>query len=156
MVQKKNWDRDVLPHIKDRLNDFKNRGIKPTLRTIFYSLVSLNVIENTNSSYKQLSEYTVKKRENGTLPINCFTDASRSIIGDFDDRFVTFDDYVNWGISHLRHASTDYKKYVPRWYKQPNYVEVWIEKEAMVGTFHSILQDMQIRIVPTRASRYQL
>ncbi len=150
MVQKKNWDRDVLPNIKDRLNDFKNRGIKPTLRTIFYSLVSLNVIENTKSSYKQLSDYTVKKRECGVLPMNCFTDASRSIIEDFDDRFITLDDYINIAISYLRNASTDYAKNVPRWYKQPNYVEVWIEKDAMVGTFHSILQDMQIRIVPTR------
>ena len=80
MVKKKNWDRDVLPHIEDRLNDFKNRGIKPTLRTIFYSLVSLNVIENTESSYKQLSAYTVKKREKDVLPIDCFTDESRRII----------------------------------------------------------------------------
>ena len=150
MVKKKNWDRDVFPHIEHGLNDFKNRGIKPTLRTIFYSLVSLDVIENTKSSYKQLSDYTVKKRERGLLPMNCFTDSSRNIIEDFDDRFVTLDSYLNIGIYYLRNASTDYLKSVPRWYKQPNYVEVWIEKEAMVGTFYSILRDRQIIIVPTR------
>lgn len=150
MVKKKRWDNDVFPHIESRLNDFENQGIKPTLRTLFYSLVSLRVIENTKTAYKQLSEHTARKREEGVLPMNCFADTSRNIIEDFDDIFVTKDDYVESGISYLREASTDYVKNVPRWYNQPNYVEVWLEKDAMVGTFQSVLQDKQIRIVPTK------
>lgn len=39
---------------------------------------------------------------------------------------------------------------IPRWYKQTYYVEVWLEKDAVKGTFQSILKDREVRIVPNR------
>ena len=39
---------------------------------------------------------------------------------------------------------------IPRWYKQTHYVEVWLEKDALKGTFQSILKDREVRIVPNR------
>lgn len=38
---------------------------------------------------------------------------------------------------------------IPRWYKQPEYVEIWVEKNAMAGVFSSVLtKSRQVRIVP--------
>ncbi len=42
-----------------------------------------------------------------------------------------------------------YHQTIPRWYKQPKYVEVWVEKDAMDSLFSSILtESRQVRIVP--------
>ena len=49
---------------------------------------------------------------------------------------------------------TLHERYVPeilyKWYKQPNYVEVWLEKTALLGTFRNFLKDRHVRIVPNR------
>jgi hypothetical protein len=54
-------------------------------------------------------------------------------------------------VSHIdliKNASQDYT--VPRWYKQPRYVEVWIEKQALADTFSSFLKGRDVRIVVNR------
>ena len=33
---------------------------------------------------------------------------------------------------------------IPLWYNQPNYVEVWLEKDAMAGILASLLSPLQI------------
>ena len=46
------WKKDVIPIIKEKLTLFNNYGIIPTLKTMFYSLVFLNVIPNSYNYYK--------------------------------------------------------------------------------------------------------
>jgi hypothetical protein len=41
-------------------------------------------------------------------------------------------------------------KILYRWYKQPCYVEVWLEKNALVGAFRKFLRGKHIRLVPNR------
>ena len=140
----------MMPAIIERLDAFNNRGIAPTLRAMFYALVSLRVIPNVQAQYQYLSHFTARARENGQLPINCFADQSRRVIQDFDDTYETMEDYIDRGISHLENATYNYPKSIPRWHRQPHYVEVWIEKDALSGTFKSILGNRQVKIVPSR------
>jgi hypothetical protein len=60
------------------------------------------------------------------------------------------EEYVELGILHLANASIKYCETIPRWYGQPEYVEVWIEKDASSRTFSSILGNRQVLIVPIR------
>lgn len=145
-----NWKIDVLPAIDQRLQAFRSQGIVPTLRAMFYALVSLEVIPNSQSYYKTLSEFTARARRGGILPIDCFADNSRGIIQDFDDRYQTLDQYISRGINHLRNAQSYYFETIPRWTNQPHYVEIWTEKDAMVATLRSILMGKQIRIAPIK------
>lgn len=144
------WEKMVMPTIKERLQDFNARGIAPTLRAMFYALVSRGVIPNDQGKYKYLSEFTARAREANKLPINCFPDQSRKIVQNFDDVYLLPEEYVDRGIEYLGNAPYQYHKRIPRWYKQPEYVEVWIEKDALAGTFTSILKDRQVKIVPNR------
>jgi hypothetical protein len=139
-----------MPAITDRLQDFNSRGIILTLRAMFYALVSLRIIPNLQPQYQYLSQFTARARENGELPIDCFADQSRRIIQDFDDTYETIEHYIDRGINHLENAGRKYTKSIPRWHGQPHYVEVWIEKDALTGTFNSLLGDRQVRIVPNR------
>jgi len=139
-----NW-KSVVDRVKLELACFQDRDITPTLRTLFYRLVSLEAIPNTNQAYKQLSSACVKARKKGKLPWNSITDEGRLILADFEEEYQTPEQYVQLHIDLLKEASQNY--IVPRWHKQPHYVEVWIEKQALADTFSSCLKGRDVRIV---------
>jgi hypothetical protein len=139
-----------MPKIKERLFFFNQEGIVPTLRTMFYALVSLLIIPNTQSKYQYLSKITSDARMKGELPIDCFADQSRSIIEDFNDEYLEPKEYIKMYLDHLKNISNNYPLHIPKWHNQPHYVEVWIEKDALSSTFQSILKDSQVRIVPNK------
>jgi hypothetical protein len=141
------WKR-VIHRIKEELPWFQERRITPTLRSLFYRLVSLEVIPNTNQAYKQLSNATVKARKKWELPWNAFSDEGRLVLSDFVEEYQTSEQYVQSYINLLKNASQNYT--VPRWYKQQHYVEVWIEKQALAGTFSSFSTGRDVKIVVNR------
>ena len=145
-----NWRQDVLPIVAERLSIFNTQGIIPTLRAMFYSLVSLHVIPNSQNYYQSLSKNTAIWREQRDLSINCFADQSRYIIEEFDDNYMSPMQYVGGLISLLEKAPLEYQNRISKWHEQPEYVEVWIEKDAQTGTFRSVLKNKHVRIVPIR------
>jgi hypothetical protein len=137
--------KSVIDCVKLELPWFQERDITPTLRTLFYRLVSLEVIPNTNQAYKQLSSACVNARKKGKIPWNSIADEGRLVLADFEEEYQTPEQYVQSHIDLLKEASQNY--IVPRWYKQPHYVEVWIEKQALADTFSSFLKGRDVRIV---------
>jgi len=171
MVRRINWLRDVMPVIKQRLGMWASQQIVPTLRGLFYTLVSLNIIENTSTKYDYLSQFTSRAREKSRkrgeiryrdgkgyihkfleeeiLPIDCFADNVRRII-DIEDDYHSASDYINKGLNFYVNPD-NYR--IPRWHNQSHYVEVWVEKDAMAATLNSIINiagHREVRIVPTR------
>jgi hypothetical protein len=125
-------------------------SFKPTLRTMFYRLVSKPLIANTNTTYKSLGHATVEARMDGRLPIACFADNSRQVVGDWSEDYWTPEQVIDHRINELWNTENDYEAFIPMWHNQPHYVEIWTEKDAMVGTFQSILEEHYVRIVPMR------
>jgi hypothetical protein len=72
--------KSVVERVKFELPWFLERDIVPTLRTLFYRLISLDIIPNTNQAYKQLSSATVKARKAGKLRWDSFSDEGRPIL----------------------------------------------------------------------------
>jgi hypothetical protein len=145
-----NWEGLVLPAVKEQLVDFDNQSIVPTLRGMYYTLVNLKVLPKTQAAYHSFSTATRRCRENGMLSINCFADHTRKVINDFNDRYETIDDYIYTGIYYLENSKHDYK--VPRWYDQPNHIEIWLEKDAAVETFRSIVSGLDVYVAPNRGN----
>jgi hypothetical protein len=143
---KTDWGLVVKEHVIPAVASFKEQGIKPTLRTLFYNLVSLEVIPNTENSYKRLSRVLVKERKNCNIPFDAIADESgRQVLCNFSDVYESPESYIQRRIELIKHASSWYK--VPRWYGQKHYVEVWIEKQALADTFASFLKGMDVRII---------
>jgi hypothetical protein len=94
---------------------------------MFYALVSLGVIENTQSKYQYLSKFTGKLRKNGGLSIDSFADRSRSI-EDINDIYETSEEYIERAINHLQNAPDEYVNAIPRWHGQEHYVEIGLKK----------------------------
>lgn len=156
----------VIEEVKNSLETFfKPRGIKPTLRTMFYRLYSLQMIPNTKSAYGGLIHHLVKARKEGVVPFDAFSDgAKRSIIGGIS-KWESISEYLD--VYHSPHPDfapdateeaeqmlTYIKKQcyetpsyrLGRWYNQPEYVEVWIEKDALASTFNSFLRKQDVYI----------
>ena len=124
---------------------FQEHGITPSLRSIFYRLVSLGIIPNTETVYKRLSSVTVELRKSNKLSWNSISDESRLVIKNFDERYISPTKYVDEIINLIKDAHNQYK--IPKWHKQPHYVEVWIEKQALADAVQSFLKDKQVVIV---------
>ena len=142
------WNGQVLSKIREQLDDFNSQEIVPTLRGMFYTLIELRVIRKDQRIYKALSNHTARWREDGTLRIDCFADHSRDVVKDFHDNYVSIEDYIDFGITHLENAHHGYN--IPRWHKQPYHVEVWLEKDAPVASIVSIVKGRDVLVVPNR------
>lgn len=144
------WDQDVMPYVKEIIETRKEQDIsRLTLRGLFYILVSKNILENLYERYKGLSRKLVEAREREEIDPDCIVDESRSII-DINDHFYLPEQIIDANLEFLESLPEEYKTHhIPRWYGQPHYVEVWVEKKAMGGVLKSMLQGHGVRIVPT-------
>ncbi len=147
---KMNW-KVVVDIVKEELKPYQIQGFAPSLRTMFYRLYSKGVLPNTEYHYNQLSKVTADARMDRRLPIDCFSDSSRNMIADFTEVYKTIDDFMDRDyLKKIKELPEKYPELIPRWHRQPEYIEVWIEKDAMLGTFESILEGRDVRIVSNK------
>jgi hypothetical protein len=143
------WINKGIPIVSERLAELGRHGIgKPTVREVYYYLVSTRFNSNTKSLYTSFDRATVNARKIGSLSENCFADNSRRII-DIDDNYYPPEIYRDHYIDKLKNLHSEYQNTIHGWCNQPHYVEVWVEKDAMAGTLSSILEG-RVRIVPNR------
>lgn len=144
-----NW-RELHKIILQLLAKFAEQGFKPTLRQLHYALVSLSVFPNLKKSYNALSDHMSKRRHQGYYPMDCIVDERHPIV-DINDIYYAPEAWTREYINKLRNLSNDYHendKGFPRWVGQPNYVEIWTEKQAMVTHLNYIVkkENLQVRI----------
>jgi len=159
-MSKINWDKDVLPHVRECLEQFKRQGVKPTLRTVFYWLVSRNVIPNTKQSYKQLSKAMVRWRKRKIFSWDILVDKVRMSYGEYHTmhnvREAVLEDYEESlreviesldvdGILNKLLPPLPYL-YVEKWADQRYLVELWVEKEALAETLYRWTAQWRIRV----------
>jgi hypothetical protein len=144
------WKNDVIPKIVSKLED--EYTFAPTIRGMFYNLASDGVISNTTEHYKGLDRVLVDARNAGLIPMDAFVDNTRKIVDITNDVYWTPQSVINYYKARLKQLATEYfsSDNIPRWHKQIHYVEVWLEKDAVKGTFQSILKGREVCIVPNR------
>lgn len=126
-----------------------------TDRQIFYRLVSKGIIPNSVATYNQVCCTLKRSRVDGSISWNRIVDRSKPIYqidepncGDFKDYFESGkDDYENAEES-FKEIADDY--YVPLWTFQPEYVEVWCEKDALAGMLEQVTRKYAIPLVVCR------
>ena len=141
-----NWKKALsatVPIIKS----FIIRGIVPTVRTVYYALVSKELIPNTRSAYQGLSKRLVKARKDGLVKWEWIADETRATRGR-DYPLWEPEEYAEAYVNHLFKNLGDFN--LPRWLNQPYYAEVWIEKFALAATFMNWVGDLNVVLVPSR------
>lgn len=110
-----------------------------TIRQLFYRLVSIREIENCLRDYQRVSKGMTKARNDCRIPFEWIVDRSRPVYeaGTFEDLVEYSDVIIDW-----------YRR--DNWQDQPNYVELWCEKDAVTGSLEKITDKWA---VPLRALR---
>jgi hypothetical protein len=147
----------VIPKVQKLLTEY---SYHPTIRGIFYRLVTNNVITNVYKNYKGLIAALSRAREKdrldkGYIDVYAFADDTR-FITDIRDKFLTPEEYIDYHISILKNSYDAYLRsgYLTRWHNQPNYVEVMIEKGALRRAFKDVLtlafgdSVLSVRVIP--------
>ena len=149
-----NWKNDVMPIIKERLELFNRYGIIPTLKTIFYSLVILNIIPNSFSYYKYLSKYTNHARVRGELPISCFPEQDLPKITNSHNEFVDAKQYIQKIVNYLEETSLNPSIQDYHFNNKSDHlyndIEIWVENNGMSFTLHNLLNHLGIKIISNK------
>jgi hypothetical protein len=106
-----------------------------TLRQVYYQLVSQQIIPNCRSAYQALSGALVAARQEGTIPWEWIEDRTRR------PRAVSMWTDLPEFLEDVRNA---YRRDV--WQTQPQYVEAWLEKDALSGLFGDVLRPYGITL----------
>ncbi|MCK4787450.1 MAG: hypothetical protein KAV87_27075 [Desulfobacteraceae bacterium] len=100
--------------------EYRAQGYTLTLRQLYYQLVARDIIPNKERSYKNLSNTITKARMAGMIDWEAIEDRNRSCSG-----YLHEEDPLE-PIRTLPHAIQ-----FDQWARQEDYVEVWVEKEAL-------------------------
>jgi len=155
-----NWATIIPEAVKQADAYLREYDEAPTLRGIYYRLVSIGVIPNTKSVYKGLSRVLSDARLEGTFPWGLMVDNVRASTGAGDEttlRMVkhaasteTRDKLTN--LENAFTAISDPRVYFrpARWAAQPKRVVLAIEKDAILGAVKNVTKRMDIEIFPLR------
>ena len=106
---------------------FESQGYVLTLRQLYYQLVSKNIIENSEREYKRLSKIMTDARYAGLISWNALEDRTREIrsLG-----------HWNSPAEIIESAAATFQHDL--WRDQKNRVEVWVEKDALIGVLKPV------------------
>lgn len=106
------------------IEEYAQQGYKLTLRQLYYQFVARGLIPNTNREYQRLSVVISNGRRAGLIDWEAIVDRTR-----FLRRLSTWSspsDIIGACAQQFR---------LDLWADQDSYVEVWFEKDALLGVF---------------------
>lgn len=124
---------DAIDQINEILEDYAQQGYDLTLRQLFYQHVARALIPNTERSYKRLGNIVSDGRLSGLIDWDHIVDRTRGVRS-----LVHYDDPA-----HLIEKSIE-RFNVDIWGDQDNYVECWIEKDALVGVIAQVCTNLDM------------
>jgi hypothetical protein len=123
----------VIAKANQILEEYAKRGIIVTLRQLYYQFVSRDLIPNKASEYNKLGNIINDARLAGLIDWKYLQDRTRNLqkLGSWENPA---------GV--IASAANGYHKNL--WKGQPNYVEVWIEKDALLGVIEVICERLDV------------
>lgn len=106
-----------------------------TIRQLFYRLVSKQRIPNSPASYQLVIRDMTKCRDDGRCPFDWIADRSRPVYA-----ASGFDDAVEYANTMRDGYRKNY------WATQPEHVEVWVEKDAIIGSIEDLCGKLGVTI----------
>ena len=114
--------RDLIDLANKIFDEYRAAGYALTLRQLYYQFVARGYLENTERSYKNLGSVINNGRLAGWIDWDLIEDRGRRLNGwrSFESAKGFVDEMTE-------------RFMVDLWATQENYVEVWVEKEALIG-----------------------
>lgn len=113
--------------------EYHEQGYDLTLRQVYYQLVARGFIPNNERSYKNLGNVLNDGRLAGLIDWNSIIDRTRNLRRN-----------AHWDSPKEIIESAAFQFALDKWEDQPNYVEVWVEKDALVGVVGQICNKLDV------------
>lgn len=113
--------------------EYEEQGYSLTLRQLYYQFVSRNLIPNTDKEYKRLGQIVSNGRRAGLISWNAIVDRTRFL--------RTKSSWAN--PQEIVDSCADSFRLDP-WERQPYYVELWFEKDALLGVFEAAAEKYRL------------
>jgi hypothetical protein len=132
---------DLIAKANSIINEYVPLGLRLTVRQLFYQFVARTFIENTQSEYKRLADHISNARDGGKIDWDAIEDRTRH-----------FNVMYGWldPAHRIRSAAESYREDL--WLRQYHHVEVWIEKEALLGIIEDICEQLRVPYCAHRGS----
>lgn len=124
---------DIIEMANAIVEEYKEKNLNLTLRQLYYQFVSRNLLSNTTSSYNKLGSIISNARLAGLLDWSAIEDRTRNLKG-----------AAHWSDPGSIIKTALYSYRIDKWKNQEFYIEVWIEKEALIGVISGICDDLDI------------
>lgn len=117
----------------DILSEYQAQGYDLTLRQLYYQMVARDILPNSQRDYKRLGKAVSNGRLAGLIDWTAIVDRTRVMRGTthWDDPQAI-----------LKSAEENYR--IDKWSDQAHRVEVWVEKDALVGIVGRVADDLDI------------
>lgn len=115
------------------IREYQDQGFTLTLRQLYYQFVARDIIPNTERWYKRLGSAVNDGRLAGLLDWSAIEDRTRNVRG--NSHWDTPADVIQ----SARHSYG-----IDMWANQDTRVEVWIEKNALIGVIESVCTELDV------------
>ena len=139
----KNW-RGLIENANDIIAEFTAQGFTLTVRQLYYQMVARDMIENVVLEYKRVVEMTSAARLAGAIDWDAIEDRTRNL-----QRLASW--LSPAGV--IDSAAHGYREDL--WIGQTARVEVWIEKDALLGVIEGVCDEMRVPYFSFRGSNSQ-
>jgi hypothetical protein len=123
----------IIEKANEIIAEYAADGLQLTLRQLYYQFVSKALIENTQKSYNRLGSIINDARMAGYIDWMAIEDRTRNVQRNYHNT-----DPGQAVEDALHHFMLDH------WADQPYRVEVWIEKEALIGVIAGICENLDV------------
>ena len=115
------------------IEEYRQQQFVLTLRQLYYQFVARGLMANTVRNYKKLGNIVSDARLAGLIDWDSIEDRTRKL-----------EENNHWDspAQIIEICSRQYLK--DKWENQPNYCEVWIEKEALAGVIERICKSLDV------------
>jgi hypothetical protein len=129
----------VIDAVIARLDIYAASGFTPTLRQLFYRLVTDRILLNCKADYRNLGRYINFAKGNGDIDWDAVEDRTRYKRG-----LRRYADPEDWMEVSLEGWHQDY------WVGQLDRPEIWIEKDALLGIIGPVCDRYDVRYYSLR------
>lgn len=114
-----------------------------TLRGLHYQLVGRGMINHLRL-YKRAVSAMIDARRNGLVDYDTFSDHDREMIGSTQYEETNVDEAITEAKRQIGLWMNNFNKH--RWENQKFYIEVFIEKKALIGAFQKVCRNNRVAL----------
>lgn len=131
--------RKMIEVVNSVIEEYTKQGYELTLRQAYYQLVARGFIENSAKSYDRLTDLVKEARLQGLIDWEAIVDRTRNL------RYTS-----HWENPESIIYSAAFSYHVDKWLNQKNFVEVWIEKDALIDVIARPCKELDVSYFSTR------